>query len=72
MLEIQPLRCLSARCCQNSLLLCKKHGLKSVAFPAISCGIYGYPIDKAAKVSRLVLAVKSVLGKHPTASIICG
>eukprot|EP00903_Cladosiphon_okamuranus_P017095 g15751.t1 len=36
---------------KNSLLLCKKHGLKSVAFPAISCGVYGYPASEAAEIA---------------------
>lgn len=62
MLKSLPLLCLSARCCQNALLLCKEYGLKRVAFPAISCGIFGYPTDKAAEVSRLVAAMKSTLG----------
>ncbi|CAN0548346.1 unnamed protein product, partial [Ectocarpus sp. 12 AP-2014] len=39
--------------CQNSLLLCKENGVKSVAFPAISCGVYGYPAGEAAEVSRV-------------------
>ncbi|CAM9201435.1 unnamed protein product [Laminaria digitata] len=34
---------------KNSLLLCKEHGLKSVALPAISCGSKGYPADEAAE-----------------------
>jgi O-acetyl-ADP-ribose deacetylase (regulator of RNase III) len=33
---------------QNSLQLTVRHGLQSIAFPAISCGVYGYPIDEAA------------------------
>lgn len=33
---------------QNSLKLAVKHGLQSISFPAISCGIYGYPIHEAA------------------------
>ncbi|CAM9818796.1 unnamed protein product [Ectocarpus fasciculatus] len=36
---------------KSSLLLCKEHGLKSVAFPAISCGIYGYPAGEAAEIA---------------------
>eukprot|EP00752_Nemacystus_decipiens_P012164 g10783.t1 len=36
---------------KNSLLLCKENGLKSVAFPAISCGIYGYPASEAAEIA---------------------
>lgn len=32
----------------NSLKLALKNGLQSIAFPAISCGIYGYPIHEAA------------------------
>ncbi|GAI56333.1 unnamed protein product, partial [marine sediment metagenome] len=34
----------------NSLKLMDKHNLKSIAFPAISTGIFGYPIDKCAKI----------------------
>ncbi|HOC61063.1 MAG: O-acetyl-ADP-ribose deacetylase [Syntrophaceae bacterium] len=36
---------------QNSLKLAVRHGLKSIAFPAISCGIYGYPVSDAAHVA---------------------
>ena len=38
--------------CRNSLALANEKQLKSVAFPAISCGVYGYPIPDAAKVQR--------------------
>ena len=42
-------------------------GAGSVAFAAISCGIYGYPLDQAAAVS--VGAVRSWLGSHPDSGI---
>lgn len=38
-------------CYSNSLKLANDNQLTSIAFPAISCGIYGYPIEKAAKVA---------------------
>ncbi|MGH7774957.1 MAG: O-acetyl-ADP-ribose deacetylase [Candidatus Binatia bacterium] len=38
-------------CYRNSLSLAAKKGLKTIAFPAISTGVYGYPLDEAAKVS---------------------
>ena len=47
---------LLASCYRNSILLAEQHGLKSIAFPAISCGIYGFPIDQAA-----IIAVESTL-----------
>ena len=38
-------------CYENSLLLARKHSITSVAFPAISTGIYGYPRSEAALVA---------------------
>jgi len=38
-------------CYRNSLRLAAEKGLKTIAFPAISTGIYGYPLDEAARVS---------------------
>jgi O-acetyl-ADP-ribose deacetylase (regulator of RNase III) len=48
-------------CYVNSLALAVRHGLVSVAFPAISTGIYGYPVEQAAAVA--VAAVRSVTAK---------
>ena len=42
---------LLASCYRNSLRLAVEHGLKTIAFPAVSTGIYGYPLSEAAKVS---------------------
>jgi O-acetyl-ADP-ribose deacetylase (regulator of RNase III) len=42
---------LLAACYANSLALAAANGLKTIAFPAISTGIYGYPQDAAARVS---------------------
>lgn len=38
-------------CYTESLRVADEHGLRSVAFPAISCGVYGYPLGEAAEVS---------------------
>ena len=42
---------LLTRCYRNSLGLAIEYNLKSIAFPAISCGVYGYPIEAACKVA---------------------
>jgi O-acetyl-ADP-ribose deacetylase len=42
---------LLARCYRNSLALATEHQVQNIAFPAISCGIYGYPIQDACKIA---------------------
>ena len=42
---------LLSRCYENSLKLAAQYHLSSIAFPAISCGAYGYPIEKACKIA---------------------
>jgi O-acetyl-ADP-ribose deacetylase len=41
----------------NSLGLAEKQGLKSIAFPSISTGVYGYPVEEASKI-----AIRTVTG----------
>ena len=56
-----------ANCYWNSLRLAVENGIKTIAFPAISCGAYGYPIPEAAqialKTSREFLVNTDVLDK---------
>ncbi len=42
---------LLSSCYTSSLTLASDHGFESVAFPAISCGVYGYPITEACKIA---------------------
>jgi O-acetyl-ADP-ribose deacetylase (regulator of RNase III) len=53
---------LLASCYRNSLLLAAKHDVRSIAFPNISTGIYGYPKDLAAKIA--VETVQEYLEHH--------
>ncbi len=40
-----------AACYRNSLALAVAHEIRTIAFPAISCGVYGYPLDRAARIA---------------------
>jgi len=42
---------LLAACYRNSLALAAHHGVHSIAFPAISCGAYGYPLEAAVAIA---------------------
>ncbi len=46
---------LLANCYRNSLELALKNGVKTIAFPSISTGAYGYPKDEAAKIAVSVM-----------------
>jgi O-acetyl-ADP-ribose deacetylase (regulator of RNase III) len=54
---------LLASCYRSALALARDNGVRSIAFPAISCGVYGYPLDQAAGVAvREVRAFQSQQG----------
>jgi O-acetyl-ADP-ribose deacetylase (regulator of RNase III) len=55
---------LLASCYRNSLAIAREHGLRSIAFPTISCGAYGYPLDQAATIA--VREVRAFLGSDTT------
>jgi len=55
---------LLASCYRESLRLAGEHGLKSIAFPAISTGIYGFPLERATRI-----AVETVAEEAPKAGL---
>ena len=52
-------------CYLNSLGIAKEKGIRTIAFPSISTGVYGYPVNDAAEVA--VRAVKDLTGRNPDA-----
>lgn len=54
---------LLASCYRNSLELAAKNGLKTIAFPLISTGVYGYPVEAATPIA--LREIKKFLDGHP-------
>lgn len=54
---------LLASCYRESLQLAADHGLETIAFPAISTGVYGFPIERAARIA--LREVRAGLDRHP-------
>ena len=50
-------------CYRASLVLAHEHHLKTIAFPAISCGVYGYPFEQAVGIA--VRETHAFLSAHP-------
>ena len=57
-------RHLLTNCYLNSLRIAVEHNITTIAFPAISCGIYGYPIEEACKIA--VDSSCGFLKSHPS------
>ena len=56
---------LLADCYRNSLQLAADHGIRSIAFPSISTGVYSYPLEEAAGIA--VRTVREFVDAHPDA-----
>ncbi|MFC4352406.1 O-acetyl-ADP-ribose deacetylase [Fodinicurvata halophila] len=57
-------------CYRNSLRLAAEKGLQSIAFPAISTGVYGFPADRAAEIA--VSSVQEEVGQaRPNRIVFC-
>lgn len=54
---------LLASCYRVSLELARQHGVRSIAFPAISCGAYRFPIDRAARIA--IASIRETLVGYP-------
>lgn len=52
-------------CYRQSLLLAMEHGIRKVAFPSISTGVYHFPVNLAAEIA--ISTVKDVMNEHPDA-----
>ncbi|WMC09323.1 O-acetyl-ADP-ribose deacetylase [Oceanimonas pelagia] len=59
----EPAAALLASCYRQALRLAEQQGLASVAFPAISTGVFGYPLEPAARIA--VNTVKATLAECP-------
>jgi len=60
---------LLASCYRKSLHLAAQLGARSIAFPAISCGVYGYPIREAQEIA--VKTINAYTGALPEVVILC-
>jgi O-acetyl-ADP-ribose deacetylase len=62
---------LLACCYAKSLALARTHGLRSIAFPAISTGVYGFPPERAAFVAVKTLADALAADGHFAQVVLC-
>ena len=62
---------LLASCYRQSLALAREHGARTIAFPGISTGVYGYPVARAARVAIEVIADELLRHELPHHVTLC-
>lgn len=62
---------LLASCYRNALTLAEKHQVRSIAFPAISCGVCGYPLDQAVECALATVAGELTRLSHLEEVLFC-
>jgi O-acetyl-ADP-ribose deacetylase (regulator of RNase III) len=61
-----------ARCYRNSMALAAQHHVRSIAFPSISTGAYGFPVERAARIA--VRELRDAVDRYPeieTVRVVC-
>ncbi|MEO6687992.1 MAG: O-acetyl-ADP-ribose deacetylase [Dokdonella sp.] len=62
---------LLASCYRESMRLASAHGIERLAFPAISCGVFGYPLEQAAAIAVRTLRDAETMENSPRAVLLC-
>jgi O-acetyl-ADP-ribose deacetylase (regulator of RNase III) len=62
---------LLASCYRESMRLAHANGIERIAFPAISCGVYGYPLEQAAAIAVREVRAWSASGRAPHVILLC-
>lgn len=60
-----------AECYRSAFVLAQAHGVATIAFPAISCGVYGYPIEAATTIAVREAHAWLAGGREPCAVDFC-
>lgn len=59
---------LLANCYRNSFALARQHALKTIAFPSISTGVYGFPVERASRIA--IREIADELKTNPSISVL--
>lgn len=62
---------LLANCYKSSLKLTAEHNIRSIAFPAISCGVHGYPVSQACRIAVSTITEQVSQNPHLRKVILC-